>query len=285
MSPASPHFELEQVARGVWAAIARPDRGAVGNAGIVDLGGEALVFDTHLAPGAARDLRAAAEELVGPVTVVVNSHWHGDHVRGNSSMPGEARIVATATTQELVATRGVEALDALKAGTDEQRQRADELRASGDEQGARLLEELLEELPSLEQRLPDETFETELDLGRARLLTFGGGHTDSDSVLLVGDEGVLFTADLVVVETHPWVGHGHVDSWPAILDEIDALGAKVLVPGHGRVAGLEATAFMGEYLASLAEGSDEIPEQFASLAYPVMWERNLTAAREQAAAR
>ena len=39
------HFRLEQVADGVWAAIADSDL-AVGNAGVVDLGGELLVFDT-----------------------------------------------------------------------------------------------------------------------------------------------------------------------------------------------------------------------------------------------
>ena len=32
-----PHFRLEPVAEGAWAAIALPDRGAVGNAGLVAL--------------------------------------------------------------------------------------------------------------------------------------------------------------------------------------------------------------------------------------------------------
>ena len=39
------HFRLEQVAEGAWAAIADSDL-AVGDAGVVDLGGEVLVFDT-----------------------------------------------------------------------------------------------------------------------------------------------------------------------------------------------------------------------------------------------
>src|SRR5207247_5596516 len=71
------HFRLEQVAEGAWAAIADSDL-AAGNAGIVDLGGEMLVFDTSWTPEAARELAG-----LGPVRWVANSHWHGDHVRGN----------------------------------------------------------------------------------------------------------------------------------------------------------------------------------------------------------
>jgi cyclase len=63
------HFRLEQVADGAWAAIADSDL-AVGNAGIVDLGGEMLVFDTSWTPAAARELAG-----FGPVRWVVNSHW------------------------------------------------------------------------------------------------------------------------------------------------------------------------------------------------------------------
>lgn len=46
--PASPHFDLHEMAAGVWTAIARRDGAgaALGNAGIGDLGDRALVFDT-----------------------------------------------------------------------------------------------------------------------------------------------------------------------------------------------------------------------------------------------
>jgi cyclase len=57
------HAELVDAGRGVHAVIAKPDRGAVGNAAIVDLGEETLVLDTHYSPAAARELRAAANEL------------------------------------------------------------------------------------------------------------------------------------------------------------------------------------------------------------------------------
>jgi cyclase len=80
------HADLVDAGGGVHAAIAKPDRLAVGNAAIVDLGDETLVVDTHISYAAARELRQAAEEATGrPASLVFNTHWHGDHVLGNES--------------------------------------------------------------------------------------------------------------------------------------------------------------------------------------------------------
>jgi cyclase len=83
--------KIERVADGVFAAIAEEGGVAVGNAGFVDLGGETLVFDTHVSLTAARALRRAAEEHA-PVSDVVLSHWHPDHVYGAAAF--DARVVA-----------------------------------------------------------------------------------------------------------------------------------------------------------------------------------------------
>jgi glyoxylase-like metal-dependent hydrolase (beta-lactamase superfamily II) len=273
------HARLEQVAPGAWAAIALPDRGAVSNSGIVDLGGEALVFDTNFDPGAARELRAAAEELAGPVRIVVNSHWHGDHVRGNAVFEG-ATILATARTRELIATLGEERLRELKAaGGDEE---LAEYRKRGLVEEVALLEEFLAALPGLEQRLPDEEWEGRRDLGRAQLLTWGGGHTDSDAVLWLPEERVLFTGDLLFAGSQPWVGAGHPERWLELLDRIEELEPGTLVPGHGPVTDASAVATLRDYLGALLEDTDEAPERFAALDGAMMWERNVTALRERA---
>jgi glyoxylase-like metal-dependent hydrolase (beta-lactamase superfamily II) len=70
-------FELAAVE----GAIATPDGGGRGNAAIVRIDGGTLVFDTGMTPQAGAELRRAAERLA-PVRWVVNSHWHGDHIRG-----------------------------------------------------------------------------------------------------------------------------------------------------------------------------------------------------------
>jgi cyclase len=281
--PSSVHFELEPVGEGVWASIAQPGRGAVGNAAIVDLGGQALVVDTHFAPAAARDLRRAAEELAGPVRRVVNTHWHGDHVNGNASMPADARIAATSWTKELIATLGAERLRSYKESLDDERARVHALRADGDEEGAEALAQLVAEAPALEHRLPDETFEERLELGRARAVSFGGGHTDSDAVVQIRDARVVVSGDLVVNGVQPWAGHGDVRSWLRILGHVEALDAHTIVPGHGAVAGPEAIGQLRDYLEALLELTDEAPERFGGWVQPEMWARNVAALRERLA--
>ncbi|GCE23698.1 MBL fold metallo-hydrolase [Dictyobacter kobayashii] len=102
----SPYFQLEQVAEGIYAAIVKEGAGAWGNAGIVDLGGQTLVFDTFNTPQAAQNLRAIAEQITGhAVTYVVNSHHHSDHISGNQVFEG-ATIFATDTTFDLMRTKG-----------------------------------------------------------------------------------------------------------------------------------------------------------------------------------
>jgi cyclase len=268
------HIDVVDAGGGVRAAIAKSDRGAVGNAAFIDLGDETLVVDTHYSPAAARELRAAA----GSPSLVLNTHWHADHVLGNGEF-ADATIVSTTRTRELMATIGAERLAAQKESWDEELPaEAERLRAAGDEEGAKLLEEEGPELRSLTHRLPDETFEESRDFGRARALTYGGGHTESDAFVHVLDAGALVAGDLVVVEMQPWAGHGDPAAWARILERLLELDWDTCVPGHGPVCGRDALPPLRDYLLALDEGK-ELPERFRDWGQPEMWERNLEALR------
>jgi cyclase len=246
------HAEHAPVADGVTAAVAIPGRGAVGNAAIVDLGDSSLVVDTHVTPAAGRELR----EQAGAVHWVLNTHWHADHVLGNGEF-GDATIVSTTGTRELMATIGAERLAAA--------------REEGSER----------ELPD-ELSLPDETFEESWDFGRAQALTFGGGHTESDAVLLVPDASVLVAGDLVVVGMQPWAGHGDPADWAVILERLLELEWERVVPGHGPVSGRDVIEPLRDYLLALDEAvreDRELPERFRSWDGPEMWARNVEALR------
>ena len=50
MTSESVHYRFEQVAEGAWAAVAIDSGAGVGNMGIADLGGRALVVDCGYTP-------------------------------------------------------------------------------------------------------------------------------------------------------------------------------------------------------------------------------------------
>lgn len=154
---------------------------------------------------------------------------------------------------------------------------------------------ILSGLPSPEElRYPTLTFEKNLTLhGSARsveLLTFGGGHSPSDTVLWLPAERIAFTADVVVSGGHPLMVHGNPEEWLQILDEVDRLEAVTIVPGHGRVQSGEATGPVRQYITdmlSLAasaardgitpESANQVPmpEAFKGFPMPPLFTQNL----------
>jgi cyclase len=261
------HFRLEQIADGVYAAIAIAGRGAQGNAGLIDLGGgQVLVFDTFLTPAAAQEFGSAAERLIGHApTIVVNSHWHGDHINGNQVFAGEAHIIATDRTREIMATRGVSTLEHnRRRGPDALAEREAALAAETDpakrqtmEQDLGEMRELVAALPTMRVCLPDITFDHRMTLHGARrtveIITLGGGHTDSDAFLLLPDERIAFMGDLLFVQSHPWLGHGHPDAWLDILAQVEAMPIDIAIPGHGPVGTPKDCARNREYITTAKE--------------------------------
>ncbi len=283
--PTSPYFHLGYLAEGVWAAIVERGAGAWGNAGIVALGERTLVFDTFLTPAAARDLRAAAEALTGqPVAYVVNSHYHMDHIHGNAVFD-DATIITTEKTHERIANRGAEILARMREHPDDLAsldaeiasaatpELADDLRVQQGDYRA-----LYAALPELALRLPDITFERRLTLhGTARaieVLSYGGGHTSSDTFLYLPAERIAFLGDLLGVSMHPSFGQADLEQWDEILERIEMLDIQTVVPGHGPVGTLDDVAALREYLGDMEMLVDEAivrgetAEQIAALPPP-----------------
>jgi cyclase len=284
--PTSQHFTLEEVARGVFAVVAVPGTGSASNAGIVDLGDKTLIFDTFLTLRAARDLRAAAERLTGRVAAyVVNSHYNGDHIHGNQVFP-EAAVIATEVTRELMATRGMELIEDLGEHRQEYLHESEQRIVNEQDPNRRRLLELelrttralVEELPEIALRLPELTFDTRLALhgkGRlAELLTYGGGHTASDALLFLPEERVAFLGDLLFTRGHPSIWQDDHRSWIRILERIELLEPRVVIPGHGPVGTAEDVTTLRDYLLELellatdAIGRGDAEEALAAVPIP-----------------
>lgn len=263
----SPHFTIEPLANGVFAAIASPGGYAICNAGIVDLGHSTLVFDPFMTPEAALDLKKAAEELTGhPVKYVVNSHYHNDHTGGNEVFT-DAVIISTARTRELMRselpkeleenkTLAPERLQGLLKGTDEGLttfEKAEKKMWRG------YYEALVSSLPGLTLTYPnlavDDGFTIYGDSLAIEFHTFGTGHTGSDLVMYLPKKRVAFLGDLLFIKHHPWLGDGDIQSWTNSLDSVAKLNASILVPGHGPVGSVDDMAMMKTYFGLVREAA------------------------------
>jgi glyoxylase-like metal-dependent hydrolase (beta-lactamase superfamily II) len=85
----------------------------------------------------------------------------------------------------------------------------------------------------------------------AELIPYADGHTESDTVLHIPAEGIVFMSDLLFIECHAVLRDP--DRLLQILDDVEALGAQVFVPGHGRVGSVADLAPTRQYVHILAD--------------------------------
>ncbi len=273
----SPHYRFEHVTPHAWAAVAIDSGAAVGNAGWVDLGGRALVVDCGFTPGAARDLRDAA----GPVERLFVTHADFDHYGGAQTF-GDVPILAAEETARTIAEVGPGRVADMKVQMATYLSELDEQGAAEweKEQGRRIVAEM----PELTLAPPTETFTGERDLGGAIAIECGTAHTADDSVVWFPAERVLFTGDLVGVESHLNLTRGDPENWLTILDRLAALGPERIVPGHGPPAGPESLPTARRYIETLLElaatpGDHELPAEYAGWGFPEGFKGNIDALR------
>ncbi|HLM70785.1 MAG TPA: MBL fold metallo-hydrolase [Thermoplasmata archaeon] len=253
------HFRVTRVDRGIWAAIAIDGGYALCNAGIVDLGGTTVVFDSMLTPEAGTELRRAARRCTDrDPAVVVNSHWHGDHIRGNAAF-APAVVISTPKTRELIRTAGV-----LQWKSDRREMPAELARLDSPDSVTPEFERALYRgwfegtlrVPAPFRPMPPNvTFEKELSLRgtlrELRLVTYGGGHSPSDVFAYLPEEGVVFLGDLVSIGVHPAAGDGVPADWAKILRRIGRLEITAAVPGHGPVGNGRDIRRIESYMGAL----------------------------------
>ena len=248
--PHSSHFQLEEVVQGVYAAIVAKDGLAIGNAGIIDLGDQTLIFDTFEDPLCAEDLRAAAETLTGrPATYIINSHMHPDHWYGNQVFAPSTPILATPITF----TEMAECLEEVAMAKEDPAEyeawlndlskqletTTDPIKRKNLETAVRRVQGNMTALTTLELRRPNFLFTDKVvfhgTTRAAELCTWGGGHTNSDAMLFLPEEKIVFTADICFFRCQPYLGSAQIPHWFGQLNRLAASNYQTFVPGHGPV--------------------------------------------------
>ena len=201
-----------KLADGLWML-----SGAGGNLLVCAGPDGALLVDAQYGPLAAK-IRAVVDSLSGgrPLRFVVNTHYHGDHVSGDSAM---AAAGAAIVAHENVRTRmSVDRFNETFGTT-------------------------TKAAPAV--ALPVITFGDSLSFhlnGRElRVFHLPPGHTDGDAVVWVPGADVLHTGDLLFNGTYPVIDVSAGGSIGGMIRSLDRLlplvgpGTKI-VPGHGPLA-------------------------------------------------
>jgi cyclase len=272
--PKSKHFELQEVKTGIFAAVCGQRGAGIGNAGLIDLGDRLIIFDTFLTPQAAADLLAMTLALTGrEPDLVINSHYHNDHIWGNQVFLPRAQILSSEGTRQLILTEGQEEFDWYGAQSAARLEALRQQFAASEDalEKENLLpwldyyQGLVEAFPELEICLPQMTFEDRLTIygatQQAELFTFKNGHTGSDTILYLPDDaggGILFAADLMFVQTHPFFVEADPLQLIAILEEIEKMPFDKIVPGHGPIGTKEDVRLLINYVNFCLETAERL---------------------------
>jgi glyoxylase-like metal-dependent hydrolase (beta-lactamase superfamily II) len=215
----------QQVAASAWfvqgeAALGSPaNRNFISNAGFVVTPDGVVVIDALGSPALARDLLAAIRKITPqPVTHVIVTHYHADHIYGLQEFQrAGAKVIAN--------RHALEYMNSETAVNRLQVSRVD--LAPWIDQNTHLV-------------TPDQWLDGPYDLvvGGVRFLIrpVGPAHTPEDQVVFVPSEGVMYAGDTVFRGRIPFVGQADSSHWIASLEELLKLQPKVMVPGHGSMS-------------------------------------------------
>ena len=253
-----PGFKVETLADGVYAAIRTNPPGLMVDANSLFIVNEADVVVVD-APEASAEMIAALRKITPkPVTYLINTHWHDDHVIGNAvwrkAYPG-IHFIAHASLRDYLPGTGTKNREGMIKGAPEfagqmqaqmdQGRNLQDQPISDEERisyssDIRLVKHYMEVVPGTPNVLPDIAVDEGLTLirgtRRIEIRHLGNGHTKADLVVWLPAERIAATGDLVVWPV-PLVGNdqSHVRDWPATLDALLKLEPAVFVPGHGPV--------------------------------------------------
>jgi len=176
-----------------------------------------LVVDTGMGnENGAVVVREAMKLAKTPILYLTTTHFHPEHSAGEGAFPANTVLIRPAVQQVELEARGAEFIEMFSRNP-----RNKEL------------------LKDVKQRKPDLVFDREvtLDLGgvNARLFTLGPAHTRGDEMIFVPEDSVLISGDIVQSKLVPNMPNADASprNWIAMLDTLEAMKPKLVVPDHG----------------------------------------------------
>ncbi len=185
-------------------------------------GKKALIVDTKYFKGS-QELR---KEVNAPDIIIVNTHFHMDHARGNKLYPNAYVISGTCSWKQW---------DFDTAHS----KRPDKVMNPGEEISLKIGNE------------------------NVRIMNMGSAHSSNDCVVYLGNRKILITGDLIWVKIHPMLldSNCNISLWLKALDKMDTVfDINTIVPGHGDVSNKFALIEMREYFLSITKALNDPAE-------------------------
>jgi len=238
-------YAISKLADGVftmtWAIT--PGSPVISNATFIIGDRDVIVVDTGLSRSAGDAIIAGLRQVTDkPVALVVNTHWHGDHIFGNQAFRQAfpaVRFVAHPVTREGILTGEVKYRDDNRP---KMLARIDELtaqtaRTEADER--ELARSRLQiDVWQGDYVLPDILVDGRLTLmqgaRRIDVLHLGSGNTPGDVIVHLPAERIAINGDMAITPV-PFAFQSSPRVWHATLGRLAALDAATFVPGHGPV--------------------------------------------------
>ena len=210
----------------------------VPNIGIIVGSRATLIVDAGMGPKNGETvLRELAKINKNTALYFTTTHFHPEHMTGGQAFPANTIVIRPEMQQEEVDRKQPEFIRNFS-------RRTPEMKAL---------------LADVKPRSPDIVFDREakLDLGgvTVRLLWLGPAHTRGDEFVFVEEDGVLFTGDAVINRFFPIFPDADASgkNWLSILDKLDALHPRTIVPGHGEVGEASLIATERDYLKAVQQ--------------------------------
>src|SRR5262245_41053447 len=219
--------------------------GAVPNVGIVVGSKATLVIETGLGPRNGLTVLREVEKVSKNQTLyVMGTHFHAEHILGESVFPPTAKVIRARAQQQDIDEFGVTPNFAARSAA------------------------MAELVKDAQFRRADEIFDTEkiLDLGgvRARLIWYGGTHTNGDTLIFIEGDNVLFAGDVVMNRrflAFNAMMRSSVQAWISSLDKLAPLRPTRIVPSHGEMGDGSLIETNRSYLQALQSRAAELKRQ------------------------
>jgi glyoxylase-like metal-dependent hydrolase (beta-lactamase superfamily II) len=235
-----PENQVTRVSEHVHAIVGFP------NVGIVVGDRATLVIDTGMgARNGAIVVREAEKLAKSPNLYLTTTHFHPEHAMGEQAFPARTVIIRPAAQQAELLKHGDEFITRFRGFSAQSK-------------------ELLE---GVKMRTPDIVFDRELtlDLGgvTARLFWLGPAHTQGDELIFVEPDSVLLPGDIVQNKLVPNMPNGDasVQGWLTILDKLEPLKPRFVVPDHGSFGDASLIAKERAFLKDLQSRALELKRQ------------------------